>query len=125
MAYKFFLNNPSGKIVGDCVVRAVSLATDENWQKTYIALALKGFFMNDMPNSDAVWGSYLMDNGFSRYAIPNTCPECYTISDFAAEHPKGVYVLGTGKHAVTVMNGDIYDAWNSENEVPIFYYSRG
>lgn len=124
MAYKYFQNNPSGKVLGDCVVRAVSLATDENWQKTYIALALQGFLMSDLPNSDGVWGTYLKNSGFSRHAIPNECPDCYTISEFALDHPKGVYVLGTGSHAVTVINGEYYDAWDSGNEIPIFYYSR-
>ena len=124
MAYKYYMNNPSGKVVGDCVVRAVSLATDENWQKTYIALALQGFIMSDILNSDAVWGAYLRNSGFVRHAIPNTCPDCYTVEDFAKDHPEGVYVLGTGSHAVTVIQGDWMDAWNSANEVPIFYYSR-
>ena len=124
MPYQYFQNNPSGKIIGDCVVRAVSLATDENWQKTYIALALQGFLMSDLPNSDAVWGAYLRNSGFTRHSIPNTCPDCYTVEDFANDHPTGVYVLGTGKHAVTVIQGDWMDAWNSANENPIFYYSR-
>lgn len=124
MPYQYFQNNPSGKVIGDCVVRAVSLATNENWQKTYIALALQGFLMSDLPNSDAVWGAYLRNSGFTRYSIPNSCPDCYTVEEFAKDHPKGIYVLGTGKHAVTVINGDFYDAWDSGNEIPIFYYTN-
>lgn len=124
MAYQYFQNNPSGKVIGDCVVRAVSLATDENWQKTYIGLALQGFLMSDLPNSDSVWGTYLKNNGFVRHTIDNSEPDCYTIGDFAADHPKGVYVLGTGTHAVTVIQGTVWDAWDSSNECPIFYYSR-
>ena len=124
MAYQYFQNNPSGKILGDCVVRAISLATDESWQKTYIGLALQGFLMSDLPNSDSVWGAYLKNNGFVRHSIPNTCPDCYTIEDFALEHPEGVYVLGTGTHAVCLINGTIMDAWDSSTETPIFYYTR-
>lgn len=124
MAYQYFNNNPSEKIVGDCVVRAVSLATDESWQKTYIGLSMLGFLMNDIFTSDAVWGAYLRNSGFSRYIIPNTCPDCFTIGDFALEHPEGVYVLGTGTHAVCVINGTIMDAWDSSTEMPIFYYTR-
>lgn len=124
MAYQYFQNNPSGKVIGDCVVRAVSLATDENWQKTYIGLALQGFLMSDLPNSDSVWGTYLKNNGFVRHTIENSNPDCYTIGDFAADHPQGIYVLGTGSHAVTVIQGTILDAWDSSNECPIFYYSR-
>lgn len=124
MAYQYFQNNPSGKVLGDCVVRAVSLATDENWQKTYIGLALQGFLMSDLPNSDSVWGTYLKNNGFVRHTIENSEPDCYTIGEFALDHPEGVYVLGTGSHAVTVIQGTVFDAWDSSNECPIFYYSR-
>lgn len=124
MAFQYFQNNPSGKMTGDCVVRAVSLATGENWQKTYIALALQGFLMNEMMNADSVWGSYLRNNGFVRHAIPDSCPDCFTISDFAIENPKGTYVLGTGTHAVTIIDGTIMDAWDSSSEEPIFYYEK-
>lgn len=93
MVYEYFNNNPADKIVGDCVVRAISLATDESWDKTYIALALQGFLSKDIMNSNAVWGAYLMQNGFERYTLPHTCPECYSFSDFAEDHPKGIYVF--------------------------------
>lgn len=124
MAYEYFNNNPSDKKVGDCVVRAVSLATNESWDKTYIALSLLGFLMKDVFSSNAVWGAYLMQNGFDRYAIPNTCPECYTISDFASDHPKGVYVLATGTHVVTVIDGSYMDSWDSGSEIPQYYFKR-
>ena len=65
MAYQYFLNNPSGKMTGDCVVRAVSLATGESWEKTYIALAFQGFLMGDIMNADSVWGAYLRNNGMT------------------------------------------------------------
>lgn len=124
MAFKYVNLNPSQKIVGDCVVRAVAAATGENWQKTYIALALQGFLANDLMNSDSTWGAYLMNNGFERKVIPNTCPECYTIADFAMEHPTGIYVLGTGTHAVAVINGEYLDVWDSGNAIPIYYYEK-
>lgn len=124
MAYQYYNNNPSGRVTGDCVVRAVSLATGDDWQKSYIGIAFQGFLMGDMPSSDAVWGAYLRNNGFKRYAIPNVCDDCYTISDFIEDHPKGIYTLGTGNHAVTVIDGVAYDAWDSTNEFPIFYYSQ-
>ena len=124
MAYEYFNNNPSDKKVGDCVVRAVSLAMNESWDKTYIALSLLGFLMKDVFSSNAVWGAYLMQNGFDRYAIPNTCPECYTIADFAMDHPKGVYVLATGTHVVTVIDGSYMDSWDSGSEIPQYFFKK-
>lgn len=124
MAFQFFNNNPSDKLVGDCVVRAVSLATDESWDKTYIALSLLGFLMKDVFSSNSVWCAYLIQNGFDRNAIASYYPETYTIADFAAEHPKGVYVLATGTHVVTVIDGIYYDTWDSGNEIPQFFFKK-
>lgn len=81
--------------------------------------------MLNMPNADIVWGELLRENGFIRGIIPNTCPSCYTIKDFCKEHTTGTYVLGTGSHAVAVINGDYYDTWDSGDEVPIFYWMKG
>lgn len=59
MAYKFFNPNPSKKLVGDCVIRAISAALNQTWDKTYVELAHEGLRANDMPTSNNVWGSYL------------------------------------------------------------------
>lgn len=80
--------------------------------------------MGDMPSSDAVWGSVLRQNGFYKGIIPNDCPNCFTIKDFAESHPEGVFVVGTGKHVVTVVDGDLYDSWDSSYELPIFFWYR-
>ena len=113
--------NPSGKMVGDCAIRAVSMATGTDWDTAYSALCLQGFMMKDLPNSDNVWCNYLKSKGFERGIIPNTCPDCYTIGDFAADNAQGIYVLGTGRHAVCIKDGIIYDSWDSSHETPLFY----
>ena len=80
--------------------------------------------MGDMPHSDSVWGSVLRDFGFKRYAVPNSCPDCYTAEEFCLEHPHGVYVLGFGGHVATVVNGRLFDSWNSSHEIPQYYWYR-
>ncbi len=116
--------NPSGRNVGDCAVRAIAKALNIDWEKAYAMIAKNGYYMNDMPSSDSVWGSVLRKNGFYRMAIPNHCPDCYTADDFCQSHPKGVYVLGFGGHVATVVNGDIYDSWDSSNEIPVYVWYR-
>ena len=111
--------NPKQKRVGDCVIRAICKATEQEWEKVYIQLCLQGLKMSDMPSSNAVWGSYLKSRGFLQVTIPNTCPDCYTIKDFCEEHPQGVYVLGTGNHACCIKDGCLYDAWDSSQETPV------
>ena len=119
-----FLNNPAGRRVGDCAVRAVSVALDTDWETAYDMMAQAGYNMADLPSSDAVWGAVLRQNGFYRTGITNSCPDCYTVRDFARDNPKGVFVLGTGKHAVTVKDGDYYDAWDSGDEIPVYVWFR-
>lgn len=114
--------NPNGSYVGDCVVRAISIATGQTWYKTYIDVAMQGLYLCDMPSSNRVWGEYLKSKGYHRYVIPDTCPACYTVEDFCEEHPHGTYILATGTHVLTVINGDYYDSWNSGNEQPIYYW---
>lgn len=97
---------------------------NQTWERTYVDLCLEGFMYSDMPNSNAVWNSYLLSKGFKRYIIPDTCPNCYTIEQFAEDHPQGTYIVATGTHVVCVKDGQILDSWNSANEVPTYYYNK-
>ena len=125
MAFIYFNPNPRHKnSVGDCTIRAVSKALDIPWETAYIDLVMKGYEMGDMPSSNAVMSSYLRSKGFRKHIIDNDCPDCYTVNDFASEHFKGTYILGTGTHVVCVENGNFYDSWDSGDEVPIYYYQK-
>lgn len=77
MSYINFNPNPDRKLVGDCVIRAISKAMNQSWEDTYMGIMLQGFAMHDMPSSNDVWGRYLFEHGFRRYIIPDTCPDCY------------------------------------------------
>lgn len=124
--YVFWNNNPKGIKIGDCVVRAISSALNQPWERTYIDLCIEGFMFADMPNANAVWDSYLRSKGFKRYVIPDTCPDsCYTIGRFAEEHPHGTYIVATGSHVVCVADGGkILDNWDSSGEIPTYFYSK-
>lgn len=123
--YIEFNNNPVGRRVGDCSVRAVSKALGTDWETAYAMIVSNGFAMGDMPSSNSVWGAVLRQNGFKKQAIPNSCPDCYTFADFAKDNPRGTFVLGTGTHVATVVDGDIYDSWDSSDEIPVFVWYKG
>lgn len=122
--WRLFNPNPSQRSVGDCAVRAVAAALGVDWEMAYALIAKNGYLMGDMPSSNSVWGSVLRQHGFKRKAIPNTCPDCYTMEQFAEDHPKGVYVAGTGNHVATIRDGVILDAWDSSEEVPVFFWQK-
>lgn len=116
--------NPQNKMVGDCVVRAIAKAMDKEWEMVYLELTMLGLEMADMPSSNEVWGTYLLNHNFSRFAIPNFCPACYTVEEFCMDNTKGTFVLGTGTHALAVINGNYYDTWESGYEVPMYCFRK-
>ena len=122
--YVYWNNNPQGLSIGDCVIRAVSAALGQPWERTYIDLCIEGFMFSDLPNSNAVWASYLRSKGFKMYTLPDTCPDCYTVSRFAQEHPEGVFIVATGSHVVCVKSGDILDNWDSSREIVTYYFKK-
>ena len=120
--FVYYNPNPVGRSVGDCAVRAIAKALDIDWESAYMKLVSNGLLMGDMPNSDAVWGSVLRQNGFYREEVSNYCPDCYTAEDFAYDHDNGIYVLSFGNHVSTVVDGYIYDSWDSSMEIPQYYW---
>ena len=61
--------NPRGKSVGDCTIRAISIALNQSWDMTYWEICKQGFIMCDMPSANHVWGEYLETKGFIRSPI--------------------------------------------------------
>lgn len=125
MAYRQINLNPEQKRVGDCTVRAIAAATHQDWASAYAALMLAGFELHDMPSANYVWGSYLRRCGWNRYTLPNSCPDCYTVAQFAKDHPDGTYILAMATHVVCVQDGDWLDTWDSGDEVPLYYWQKG
>lgn len=120
--WKNYNPNPKGARVGDCVIRAVSKALGKDWKDTYLELCLEGLRFCDLPSANHVWGAYLKENGFERFVLPNTCPECYTVRDFCNDFKEGTYILALNGHVICVVDGDYYDSWDSGDEVPIYYW---
>ena len=120
--WKMYNPNPVNRNVGDCAVRAISVALGVDWETAFAMVAKNAFQMGDMPSSNAVWGSVLRQNGFKRAIIPNNCPDCYTAEQFAEDHPNGVFVLGFGNHTACVKDGMIMDSWDSSKEIPQYFW---
>lgn len=124
MAYVEFSNNPYNRRVGDCAVRAISKALNKTWEDAYIALCAEGLNQADMPSANNVWGALLRKNGYKQELLPNICPDCVTVAQFAEEHPEGTYVVATPNHVVTVEDGYVYDSWDSSDEVALYFYRK-
>jgi hypothetical protein len=119
----FYANpNPEQKDVPDCVIRAICIALNKPWDEVFDELSETAAEDHSITSDDRVWGHYLWNLGFIPFMLPESCPECITIKSFAEIFNRGIYIIGTGYHAVAVINGDYYDTWDSGNEVPTFYW---
>ena len=114
--------NPRYKEVPDCVVRAIAIALNMKWLDVYDDLCSLGREEFNMPSADAVWGKYLYRLGFKPFLLPEKCPACTTIELFCVMYPRGTYIIGTGSHAVAIIDGNYYDSWDSGNEIPSFFW---
>ena len=116
-----FVNpNSCGVVTGDCVVRSLSLATGHGWREVYASLCVQGYAMCDWGNSNPVWGSWLTDRGWTMMPAE----EMQTVEEFAARYPRGIYIVCTGSHVVTIIDGDWYDSWDSRNAKISYYFLK-
>ena len=116
--------NPNNKLVDDCVIRAISTATDRSWDDIYWDLSVRGAMYKDLLNANYIWWEYLTDIGFKGHRLPDTCPWCYTIRDFCRDHRQGIYVVGDGSHAVAVIDGNYIDTADSGSLRVLLYFER-
>lgn len=114
--------NPAKNHTGDCVIRACAMALHKTWIQVsdeIYRLSREHFLsMSD----DHLWGRYLYEQGFVPFLLPENCPNCITIKRFCVMYPRGTYIIGTGSHAVAVIDGNYYDSWDSGNEIPSFFW---
>ena len=118
--YRYFNNNPCGRSVGDCAVRAISAAFGISWERAFDILADNARQMCDMPSSDSVWGATLRMMGYVREAVNDRM----TVEEFAEENPNGIFVAKTNGHVVCVRDGVVYDSWDSSQEDVIYVWKR-
>lgn len=124
MPYQYLNLNPLHHRTGDCVIRAISKALGQPWDETYIGICVKGLEMADLPSSNAVWGAYLKDHGFTQHLAPEKDGGVYTVEDFADDHPHGTYILALDGHVVCVQDGTVFDSWDSRHEIPHYYWTK-
>lgn len=110
--------------VDDCSVRAVAKALDVSWETAYVMLMMAGYSMGDMPHSNVVIGAVLRQNGFSREYPPSGCPDCYTVEEFCEQNPEGTFVVFSQNHTATVVDGNLYDSWDSLGNNIIFVWYK-
>lgn len=110
--------NPIAARVGDCVIRAISKVTGQDWVETYLDLCVYGLIESDLPSSNHVWGKYLKEKGYTRELVD----DC-TVAEYC-ETNKGKCVLAIDGHVVACEDDTYFDSWDSANEIVIYCWRK-
>lgn len=112
--FKFENLNPKGKKVGDCVIRAIAKAENKTWFEVFDVLTKVARENFSVLNDQCVYVKYL-----EKYRkIDVKYVDCktgknkrYTVNDVS--YFPGTYLIQVSGHMTTVVDGVIYDIWDT------------
>ena len=112
--YVFENLHPQNKRVGDCVKRALTKATGENYNEISKQLnRIKRELGEKSYNSNKVWKEFIKRKGWQEMTFQAVKGESRENGNSFCRHFKnGTYVLRMAKHLTCCKNGVIYDTWN-------------
>lgn len=117
--YKFCNPHPEGKIVGDCVKRAICLAEGRDYIEVKRELnRLKKITGASKYNSTENWKYYVNNiRHYEKLSFP-AVPGCSRMDgyQFAETHPTGSYILRMAKHVSACVDGVILDTWDCRSK---------
>ena len=112
--YKFFNAHPKQKRVRDCVKRALTVATKQDYMDVQKELNRikreQGAKDYTMPS---VFEQYISELGGEKISFPAVKGTPRMNGDrFCEKYPQGTYILRMAHHITACINGVIYDTWN-------------
>jgi len=110
--YKEFNAHPKGIKTGDCVVRAIATATNQDYLECRRELNQKKCELGFDGYKDTVFlYKYFEKNPRLIFKAIKGEPRIKG-SDFTELHPKGTYILKMAGHITVCIDGIIYDTWD-------------
>lgn len=109
----YYNANPNNDIIGDCVTRAISLATGDS----YYDIEEKLYLTADLLDCERLCVDcyrVLIENV---YKFPTIQCKGMLVGEFAQKYPNGVYIIRVPQHLTTIVNGNIQDLWDTSMEV--------
>lgn len=111
--FVYYNRNPEGETIGDCVIRAISLASDMD----YYEVEHKLYLLSELLECDKFCiccYRYLLDDVFK---YPTVDAEGYSLEQFAKLHPYGKYIVRMDGHLSTIIDGVCYDIFDCTHEI--------
>lgn len=118
--------NPKGWKTGDCVVRALTTATDLEWLEVYDTLCEIGRKKCRMPNDKIVYEKFLQDQGFINCKMPRHADNSrYTVKELVDEIGEGnILVMNVAHHVTVSVGGTLVDLWDCGSKSVGNYFKK-
>lgn len=119
MCWKYANPHPKCKHVCDCVKRAITLATGEDYREVSRELnRIKRELGLDSYQHNDVWRTFVTRRGYVKESFPAVSGKCRVRGyQFAESHPDGVYILNMPKHLTCCYHGVILDTWDCSDKI--------
>ena len=114
MSFVFYNPHPKGKLVGDCVKRAICKTTGTDYMEVQRTLnRLKRELGAEEFNDKKVTDEFVKRNGFLILSFPAKKGQPRMNGErFCKAYPKGSYILQMAGHWSACVDGVIYDTWD-------------
>ena len=106
--FKYYNANPFGRKVEDCTVRAISLATNNSWDSTYIQLSEYARSQGITFSEIAFINDYLSER-YEKYCYNKSIE---IVGDFSKLKIPGRYLITMSGHITCIIDGTIYDTFD-------------
>ena len=111
--HKYFRMKYKKDRVGDCVVRALAIATKEDYNEVRKELWSISLDNGNMPNDSKTYESFLVKRGF----VKEKKIKGYCLGQYPISHDE-VYVVNLANHLVCLDNGLVRDTWDCRHKYP-------
>lgn len=109
--YEFYNENPLGKFEDDCVVRAISCATNRSWDQVYDELSDLAQAKGTLLDKKQFVREYL-DSHYKRIQNPP-----YTVIDVARKYKDNIVLCTMRGHICCIKHGIIYDTFDPSKRI--------
>ena len=116
--YEFRNPHPHGKIVGDCVKRAITIATESDYREVSRELnRIKREIECKSFTEKPVYKEYMKRHNFEKLSFPAVKGRPRMNGErFCESYPEGRYILNMAGHLSCCVDGIIYDTWDCSDK---------
>ena len=109
---------------GDCVIRAIAIATDTDYLNVWQSLFKIGLESGHLPNDKRVTEPYLNSLGWVKHKpMRKSNGKKYKVKNLPVNKNTS-YILHTSKHWTAIVNNEHRDTWNCGEWCANSYYTK-